>query len=179
MSQRIHLNPNRGQPMQQSYQPSYQPDPISTRRPGTRSDNEYIAKIQEVSSTIEDMIEIYSQVSRGLPQARGGGKASAGGAGKADNNARPVLEESSRNNGCPLFGDAACSRLASHSPPAHLALGPKAELRVANPSPSAHGCPRSRASLSSRRLLRTRSAFSPSGVTRSGTSRSTGAFPGA
>ncbi|BEI91845.1 uncharacterized protein CcaverHIS019_0406650 [Cutaneotrichosporon cavernicola] len=62
MSQRIHLNPNRGQPAYAapSYNAGYSPDPISTSRP-TRSDNEVIAKIQEVSSQIEDAIEIYSQ----------------------------------------------------------------------------------------------------------------------
>lgn len=68
MSQRIHLNPNRGQPpMHQGYQPpsyqppAYTPDPITTSRP-TRSDNEIIAKIQEVSGNIEDQIEIHTQV---------------------------------------------------------------------------------------------------------------------
>ncbi|TXT07244.1 hypothetical protein VHUM_03414 [Vanrija humicola] len=61
MSQRIHLNPNRGQvPFNQGYTP----DPIATpgaRSSGPRSDNEIVAKIQEVSSTIEDAIEQYTQ----------------------------------------------------------------------------------------------------------------------
>lgn len=71
MSQRIHLNPNRGQPpaYQPSYAPSgYSPDPVSTGRPGQRSDNEIIAKIQDVSSKVEDVIEQYSQVRGGLVQ---------------------------------------------------------------------------------------------------------------
>lgn len=67
MSQRIHLNPNRGQPpVTQGYQPSYapsgySPDPMSTARGSQRSDNEIIAKIQDVSSKVEDAIETYTQ----------------------------------------------------------------------------------------------------------------------
>ncbi|TXT14454.1 uncharacterized protein COLE_00647 [Cutaneotrichosporon oleaginosum] len=62
MSQRIHLNPNRGQPAYAppAYSAGYAPDPISTSRPA-RSDNELVAKIQQVSSQVEDAIEIYSQ----------------------------------------------------------------------------------------------------------------------
>jgi hypothetical protein len=64
MSQRIHLNPNRGQPAPMSYQPSYTPDmgggTGGHRR--TRSENEVIAKIQDVSAKIEDALETYTQV---------------------------------------------------------------------------------------------------------------------
>jgi uncharacterized membrane protein YphA (DoxX/SURF4 family) len=62
MSQRIHLNPNRGQPAYAppAYSAGYSPDPISTSRPAT-SDNELVAKIQQVSGQVEDMIEIYTQ----------------------------------------------------------------------------------------------------------------------
>jgi hypothetical protein len=69
MSQRIHLNPNNrpGQaPMNMGYAPSYTPDPIGGmghRR--TRSENEFVAKIQDVTGKIEDAIETYSQVSIG------------------------------------------------------------------------------------------------------------------
>lgn len=70
MSQRIHLNPNRGQPAYAppAYSAGYSPDPISTSRPAT-SDNEFVAKIQQVSGQVEDMIEIYTQV-RGEPRRR-------------------------------------------------------------------------------------------------------------
>jgi hypothetical protein len=71
MSQRIHLNPNRGQqqPMNMVYAPNntYMPDPIGVNtggaRQGARPDNEILAQIQDVSSKIEDAIEIYTQVS--------------------------------------------------------------------------------------------------------------------
>lgn len=69
MSQRIHLNPNRGQQPPMMSQ-GYTPDPISTNRLA-RSDNEYIAKIQEVSSKIEDVIEIYTQVGAAASTASG------------------------------------------------------------------------------------------------------------
>jgi hypothetical protein len=42
----------------------YQPDPIGNRRPvGQRSDNEVLARVQDVSSKVEDVIETYTQVS--------------------------------------------------------------------------------------------------------------------
>lgn len=62
MSQRIHLNPNRGQA---PFNQGYTPDPIATpgsRSTGPRSENEIVAQIQEVSSKIEDAIEQYTQV---------------------------------------------------------------------------------------------------------------------
>lgn len=41
----------------------YQPDPIRTSSPGfQKSDNELVAKIQEVSSKIEDAVDSISQV---------------------------------------------------------------------------------------------------------------------
>lgn len=41
----------------------YQPDPIRTSSPGfQKSDNEFIAKIQEVSSKIEDTVDSLAQV---------------------------------------------------------------------------------------------------------------------
>ena len=46
----------------------YQPDPIGNRTPaGQRSDNEVLARVQDVSSKVEDAIETYTQVSRLLP----------------------------------------------------------------------------------------------------------------
>lgn len=74
MSQRIHLNPNRGQvPMMNQ---GYQPDPIRTSSPGfQKSDNEIVAKIQEYSSKIEDAVDSISQVRiRCLPLNRGTGE---------------------------------------------------------------------------------------------------------
>jgi hypothetical protein len=42
----------------------YQPDPIGNRRPqGQRSENEVLARVQDVSSKVEDAIEHYTQVS--------------------------------------------------------------------------------------------------------------------
>jgi hypothetical protein len=42
----------------------YQPDPIGNRKPtGQRSDNEVLARVQDVSSKVEDAIETYTQVS--------------------------------------------------------------------------------------------------------------------
>lgn len=42
----------------------YQPDPIGNRSPqGQRSDNEVLARVQDVSSKVEDFIETYTQVS--------------------------------------------------------------------------------------------------------------------
>lgn len=62
--QRIHLNPNAPRaPMMQGG--GYQPDPIGNRVPqGQRSDNEFVAQVQNVSSKVEDVIETYTQVSR-------------------------------------------------------------------------------------------------------------------
>lgn len=61
MSQRIHLNPNRGQPPMMNQ--GYQPDPIRTSSPGfQKSDNELVAKIQEYSSKIEDTVDSLAQV---------------------------------------------------------------------------------------------------------------------
>lgn len=61
MSQRIHLNPNRGQPPMMHQ--GYQPDPIRTSSPGfQRSENELVAKIQEYSSKVEDVVDSISQV---------------------------------------------------------------------------------------------------------------------
>jgi len=41
----------------------YQPDPIGNRRPqGQRSENEVLARVQDVSSKVEDAIERYTQV---------------------------------------------------------------------------------------------------------------------
>jgi len=67
-SQRIHLNPNapRAPMMQQNMGMGggYQPDPIGNRTPaGQRSDNEVLARVQDVSSKVEDAIETYTQVS--------------------------------------------------------------------------------------------------------------------
>ncbi|KAL7420004.1 ER-derived vesicles protein erv29 [Cryptotrichosporon argae] len=72
MSQRIHLNPNRGQPSLgpgaglgggSGFGGSYMPDPIN-RRPSpafAKSDNEVVARVQEVSAKVEDLIETYTQ----------------------------------------------------------------------------------------------------------------------
>lgn len=61
-SQRIHLNPNA--PRAPMMNQGYQPDPIGNRRPqGQRSENEVLARVQDVSSKVEDAIERYTQVS--------------------------------------------------------------------------------------------------------------------
>jgi len=64
-AQRIHLNPNAPRaPMMQGMGGGYQPDPIGNRKPqGQRSDNEVLARVQDVSSKVEDAIETYTQVS--------------------------------------------------------------------------------------------------------------------
>jgi hypothetical protein len=60
-SQRIHLNPNA--PRAPMMNQGYQPDPIGNRRPqGQRSENEVLARVQDVSSKVEDAIEHYTQV---------------------------------------------------------------------------------------------------------------------
>jgi len=64
-SQRIHLNPNapRAPMMNQGMGGGYQPDPIGNRKPqGVRSENEVLARVQDVSSKVEDAIEQYTQV---------------------------------------------------------------------------------------------------------------------
>ncbi|RXK35357.1 hypothetical protein M231_07379 [Tremella mesenterica] len=58
MAQRIHLNPNAPRaPMMQGYQP----DPIGSRLPTQTSDNETLARVQRMSSKMEDIIETYTQ----------------------------------------------------------------------------------------------------------------------
>jgi hypothetical protein len=50
--------------MMQGMGGGYQPDPIGNRMPqGQRSDNEVLARVQDVSSKVEDAIETYTQVS--------------------------------------------------------------------------------------------------------------------
>lgn len=48
--------------MMQGMGGGYQPDPIGNRTPqGQRSDNEVLARVQDVSSKVEDAIEAYTQ----------------------------------------------------------------------------------------------------------------------
>jgi len=49
--------------MNQGMGGGYQPDPIGNRKPqGVRSENEVLARVQDVSSKVEDAIEQYTQV---------------------------------------------------------------------------------------------------------------------
>jgi hypothetical protein len=138
MSQRIHLNPNRGQPAYAppAYSAGYSPDPISTSRPAT-SDNELVAKIQQVSGQVEDMIEIYTQVRWSRRRAaRSEGRAAV-----------------ARTQCAVDYNPRLSHRPAHNNDPRSECLRPRAQMAhvvaSANPSPSAHMCRRSRASSSS------------------------------